>query len=68
MVKAPSGHFHLMTDEPLPIVLVGGGIGITPMLSILNTVMSSGTSREVWLYYGVRNGADHVMKEHLESL
>ena len=49
LVKAPSGHFHLMTDEPLPIVLVGGGIGITPMLSILNTVMSSGTSWEVWL-------------------
>jgi len=30
--------------------------------------MSSGTSREVWLYYGVRNAAEHVMKEHLESL
>ncbi|MGB5718475.1 MAG: 2Fe-2S iron-sulfur cluster-binding protein, partial [Gammaproteobacteria bacterium] len=68
MVKAPSGHFHLMTDELLPIVLVGGGIGITPMLSILNTVMSSGTSREVWLYYGVRDAAEHIMKEHLESL
>jgi ferredoxin-NADP reductase len=64
MVKAPSGHFHLMTDEPLPIVLVCGGIGITPMLSILNTVMSGGTSREVWLYYGVRNGAEHILKEH----
>ena len=68
MVKAPSGHFNLMTDEPLPIVLVGGGIGITPMLSILNTVISIGTSREVWLYYGVRNAAEHVMKKHLESL
>ncbi|MCP4286672.1 MAG: 2Fe-2S iron-sulfur cluster binding domain-containing protein [Gammaproteobacteria bacterium] len=68
LVKAPSGHFHLMADDPLPIVLVGGGIGITPMLSILNTVMSSGTSREVWLYYGVCNGAEHVMKKHLESL
>jgi hypothetical protein len=68
LVKAPSGHFHLVADESLPIVLVGGGIGITPMLSILNTVMYSGTSREVWLYYGVRNGAEHVLKEHLESL
>jgi ferredoxin-NADP reductase len=38
------------------------------MLSILNTVMSGGTSREVWLYYGVRNGAEHILKEHLESL
>ena len=38
------------------------------MLSILNTVMSSETPREVWLYYGVRNSAEHVMKGHLESL
>lgn len=68
LVKAPSGHFHLMTDESLPIVLVGGGIGITPMLSILNTAISSGTPREVWLYYGVRNSSEHVMKGHLESL
>ena len=68
LVKAPAGRFHLMTEEPLPIVLVAGGIGITPMLSILNAVLYSGTSREVWLYYGVRNGAEHIMKEHLELL
>ena len=68
LVKAPSGHFHLMEDEPLPIVLIGGGIGITPMLSILNTVLESGVNREIWLYYGVRNGDEHIMKEHLQTL
>ena len=68
LVKAPSGHFHLMEDELLPIVLIGGGIGITPMLSIINTVLEKGTNREVWLYYGVRNGNEHVMKEHLQTL
>jgi len=31
LVKAPSGHFHLMNNERLPIVLIGGGIGITPI-------------------------------------
>jgi len=67
-VKAPSGHFYLMEKEPLPIVLVGGGIGITPMLSIANTLLGSGSSREIWLFYGVRNSDDHAMKEHLEKL
>lgn len=68
LVKAPSGHFHLMEEEPLPIVLVGGGIGITPMLSILNTVLESGIKREIWLYYGVRTGDEMIMKQHLQTL
>lgn len=67
-VKAPSGHFYLMEKEPLPVVLVGGGIGITPMVSIANALLNSGSSREIWLFYGVRNSADHAMKEHLQSL
>ncbi len=37
-VQAPSGHFHLNEDGELPIVLIAGGIGITPLLGILNTL------------------------------
>lgn len=68
LVKAPSGHFHLMEDESLPLVLIGGGIGITPMLSILNTVLERGAQREIWLYYGVRNSAEHIMQAYLAEL
>ena len=68
LVKAPSGHFHLVEEEPLPIVLIGGGIGITPMLSILNTVLETGINREISLYYGVCNGNEHIMKDHLQAL
>ncbi len=68
MVKSASGHFHLMEDELLPVVLIGGGIGITPMLSILNTLLENGSTRDVSLYYGVRNGAEQIMKEHMQSL
>ncbi|MCU7880565.1 MAG: 2Fe-2S iron-sulfur cluster binding domain-containing protein [Candidatus Thiodiazotropha sp. (ex Lucinoma aequizonata)] len=67
-VKAPSGHFHLMEQEQLPIVLVGGGICITPMLSIVNTLLDSGSPHEIRLFYGVRNGSEHIMKGHLETL
>lgn len=68
LVKAPSGHFHLLENEDVPIVLIAGGVGITPMLSILNTVLNSGVNREILLFYGVRNGGEHIMKAHLQSL
>ncbi|MCU7905095.1 MAG: 2Fe-2S iron-sulfur cluster binding domain-containing protein [Candidatus Thiodiazotropha sp. (ex Epidulcina cf. delphinae)] len=68
LIKPPSGRFHLMEDAPLPIVLIGGGIGITPMLSMLNTLLESSAQRVVWLFYGVRNRKDQIMKRHLQVL
>jgi len=68
MVKAPAGHFHLIEDSALPVVLIGGGVGITPMLSMLNTLLRAGGTREVWLFYGVRDGKELIMGEHLRSL
>jgi ferredoxin-NADP reductase len=66
-VRAPSGHFHLDRGDT-PVVLVAGGIGITPMLSMLNWCLSEQPGRELWLFYGVRDGRELVMKAHLEAL
>jgi uncharacterized protein len=68
LVKAPAGQFHLLNDEDLPIVLIGGGIGITPMLSIINTLLESGSKLEIYLFYGVRNSSEHIMKQHFQTL
>ena len=67
-VKAPSGHFYLDTSEDSAVVLIGGGIGVTPVLSMLNTICESDSKRETWFFLGVGNHADHVMKDHLERL
>lgn len=66
-VRAPAGHFHIDRGES-PVVLIGGGIGITPMLSMLNWCLANQPGREVWLFYGVRHGRELVMKAHLERL
>lgn len=67
-VKAPSGHFHLNVDSRTPVVLVGGGIGVTPALSMLNYLVSAPGKREVWFFYGVRNGREHIMKDYLREI
>jgi len=66
-VRAPCGHFHSDNSEN-PIVLIGGGIGITPLLSMLNQCSQQQPSREIWLFYGLRDGRETVMKSHLEGL
>ncbi|MDH4286440.1 MAG: FAD-binding oxidoreductase, partial [Gallionella sp.] len=66
-VRAPGGHFHIDRSDS-PVVLIAGGIGITPMLSMLNWCLAEQAGREIWLFYGVRNGRELVMKRQLEAL
>lgn len=67
-VKAPSGHFFIDPDPAVPAVLVGGGIGITPMMSMLRWCMAEQPARAVHLYHGVRSSRDHAFKRTLEEL
>ncbi len=67
-VKAPGGHFYLDLSKHTPVVLIGGGVGLTPVLSMLNAICEAGSKRETWLFYGVRNNDDCIMREHLERL
>ena len=67
-VKAPGGHFYMDTTKHTPVVLIGGGVGITPVMSMLNQICESGSTREVWFFYGVNNGSEHIMREHLERM
>lgn len=67
-VKAPSGHFHLDAESRTPVVLVGGGIGVTPALSMLNYLITAPSKRDVWFFYGVRNGREHILKDHLTEI
>ncbi len=67
-VKAPSGHFFLEMSEQKPVVLISGGVGITPMISMLTAVLQSGQKREVWFFFGARNCDEHICKELLEKI
>ena len=66
-VRAPAGHFH-MDHGDAPVVLIGGGIGITPLLSMLNWGLVVQPEREIWLFYGVRNSSESMARPELEAL
>jgi ferredoxin-NADP reductase/MOSC domain-containing protein YiiM/predicted pyridoxine 5'-phosphate oxidase superfamily flavin-nucleotide-binding protein len=65
---APRGRFHLDPDSERPVVLLSGGVGLTPMISMLNTIVQSGTRRPVWFIHGARNGREHAMGEHVRQM
>lgn len=67
-VRAPSGHFFLDPARQSPVVLIGGGIGLTPVLCMLNHIVDTGSHRETWFFYGVRHGDEHAMKDHLRRI
>ncbi|MEO1065142.1 MAG: MOSC domain-containing protein [Actinomycetota bacterium] len=68
-VKAPAGSFTLEPTEHFrPAVLLGAGIGITPLLSMLRAIVAHPEPRETWVIHGSRNQADHVALDQLDAL
>jgi len=68
LVKSPSGHFFIDPDPAVPVVLIGGGIGITPMMSMLRWCVAEQPQRTLHLYYGVRNSGEHAFKQVIEEI
>jgi ferredoxin-NADP reductase len=67
-VRAPAGSFVIDPDATVPVVLLAGGIGITPLVSMLRWCVVEQPSRSIHLFYGVRSGLDHAFKAALEEL
>ncbi len=67
-IRAPAGRFALDPDPTASLVLVGGGIGITPLLCMLKSWASTAPSRAMHLFYGVRDGSEHAFRDELAAM
>ena len=66
-VSGPRGKFYLK-DQETPVVLLSAGVGVTPMISMLNTLVEMKSSREVWFIHGARNGREHALGTHVREM
>ncbi len=55
-LAAPNGDFYLHEDRNTPVVLISAGVGITPMMSMLEHLNATGTRRTVRFYHAARHG------------
>ncbi|MGE8688717.1 MAG: NO-inducible flavohemoprotein [Achromobacter sp.] len=67
-VAPPQGDFHLREASKAPVVLLSGGVGLTPMVSILNHLVRLNDDRQIRFVHGCRNSSVHAMKEHINSI
>ncbi len=68
----PRGKFVLGNSRPCPVVLVSGGVGITPMIAFAEHLVEHGRATGAWrpihFIHGARNGRVHAFRSHVRQL
>lgn len=74
-VSKPFGDFTPAVDGDEPLVLLSAGVGVTPMTSVLNTLLKQNPKRRVMYAHAARHGGVHAHKrdvlnarEHMRNL
>lgn len=67
-VRGPSGTFVLPAPTMGQLTLIGGGSGITPLISQAKHVLRTQPETRVALIYGNRSEADIIFREQLSQL
>ncbi len=69
-IGPPCGEFTLAADTPStrPVVLLAGGIGVTPLLAMAKTLLATQPERPVYLLQAARNSSTHAFAEEVQQL
>ncbi len=67
-IEAPNGTFVFSGEEAKSVVLIGGGVGITPMMSAARYLTETSWSGTVNLILGFRAPRDFIFREELAEL
>lgn len=67
--RAPAGRFVLDRGSFKPVILIGAGVGITPLLAMARSHRARGRDAPpLYLIYCVRDGAHHAFRAELDRL
>lgn len=64
----PAGDFFLPSKPQRPVVLLSGGVGLTPMVSMVETIAAEHPGLETHYVHGTTSSATHAMDDHVRAL
>lgn len=67
-VAAPAGEFFLADHVERPVVLLSGGVGLTPMVAMLEALVARGTEVPVHYVHGTHDRTTHALRDHVREL
>jgi predicted ferric reductase len=67
-LEGPYGNFGIGWDSASHLVLIAGGVGITPIMSILRTMADLGDRRRVTVVYGNKTWDTTIFADELDAL
>ena len=67
-IEAPNGTFIFNGEQAGSVVLIGAGVGITPMMSVTRYLTETGWPGKVSLILGFRAPRDFIFREEIEQL
>lgn len=67
-LKAPAGAFRYPANDDRPVVLIAGGVGITPLLSMLRHAVHAEPTRSVTLLYSAQTEEHLAFRDEIRML
>src|SRR5699024_8097575 len=67
-LTVPARDFYLDVTSSRPVLLIAGGVGLTPLMSMFNTLIEQYPSREVYFIQAARNGQVHAMRDYVMDM
>lgn len=64
----PAGDFFLAKAPARPVVLLSGGVGLTPMVSMIEHIASAHPELEAHFVHGALNSDVHALDKHVRTL
>lgn len=67
-LTAPFGRFTFSGSEHDSVVLIGGGVGITPLMSILRALVDTAWKNDIYFLYSCRSTKDFIFRDELNDI
>ncbi len=67
-VSAPAGKFYFHGNEADRVILIAGGVGITPMMSVIRCMTDRGWQGQLYLIFVVKKRNDVIFEDELTYL